>query len=214
MGQFYCQTFAHALLRNPSLKILFLGGFFRDRCPYGYLPNRFRFRHHCTVHEELNDQLKQFWEIEKVPRRISLSPEEIRCENHFAATHSCASNGRYIVKLPFKTDPPLSLGESRSLTLTRLRAIWIAFKITTRLRGGISRLLTWVRKLRAHDSNIVSRQIHWSDCLPSSSCRHTRACNDAFVRRFQYISSDVKWIIIKWPPIDWTKNYKLTYRQF
>lgn len=73
--------------------------------------------HHCLMIDDLNDQLKRFWEIEELPSPTHLSPEELRCQNHFASTHSRAPNGKYIVRLPFKTTPPLSLGESRPMAL-------------------------------------------------------------------------------------------------
>lgn len=85
--------------------------------------------HHCTVHENLDAQLKKFWEIEELPQQTHLTPEEIRCENHFMSTHFRTPGGRYVVRLPFKTDPPLNLGESRlsalamyTRTESRLRA--------------------------------------------------------------------------------------------
>src|SRR5580765_826020 len=73
--------------------------------------------HHCTVHADLDMQLKRFWEIEELPHQNHISPEDMRCEKHFASTHSRTPTGRYIVRLPFKTDPPLSLGESRPAAL-------------------------------------------------------------------------------------------------
>ncbi|XP_029172429.1 uncharacterized protein LOC114941586 [Nylanderia fulva] len=73
--------------------------------------------HHCTVYADLDMQLKRFWEIEELPRSRHISPEEKRCEEHFASTHSRSPTGRYIVRLPFKTPPPLSLGDSRSAAL-------------------------------------------------------------------------------------------------
>lgn len=40
--------------------------------------------HHCTVLSEVNQLLKQFWELEEIPSQSHDSPEEIECENHFA----------------------------------------------------------------------------------------------------------------------------------
>ncbi|XP_071634081.1 uncharacterized protein [Temnothorax longispinosus] len=70
--------------------------------------------HHCTLLEELSDQLKRFWEVEELPQKTHLSPEEMRCEEHFVSTHSRAPNGQYIVRLPFKSGPPIEIGESKS----------------------------------------------------------------------------------------------------
>ena len=49
----------------------------------------------------------RFWEIESVPTPLlvkSLSPEDVKCEKHFQETFSRDENGRFCVKLPFKSD--------------------------------------------------------------------------------------------------------------
>ncbi|XP_011691714.1 PREDICTED: uncharacterized protein LOC105452372 [Wasmannia auropunctata] len=71
--------------------------------------------HHGTVFEILDQDLRRFWEIENVPQNSPFSPAEIQCEEHFVATHSRTTQGRYIVRLPFKNGPPVSLGESRQI---------------------------------------------------------------------------------------------------
>ncbi|XP_071581069.1 uncharacterized protein [Temnothorax nylanderi] len=76
--------------------------------------------HHGTILENLDLDLRRFWEIEEVPHKTHLSPEEQQCEEHFAATHSRTPEGRYVVRLPFKTGPPIDLGESRFTALASL----------------------------------------------------------------------------------------------
>lgn len=71
--------------------------------------------HHCFNALSLDKELRQFWEIEEIPRQITFSPEDEKCEEHFRATHSRRSDGRYIVRLPFKTGPPIEIGESRAI---------------------------------------------------------------------------------------------------
>ncbi|XP_024870065.1 uncharacterized protein LOC112453509 [Temnothorax curvispinosus] len=71
--------------------------------------------HHCTLLTELNNQIKRFWEVEEFPRQTFLSPEKHQCEEHFMSTHTRAPNGQYIVPFPFKTDPPIHIGESNSI---------------------------------------------------------------------------------------------------
>lgn len=45
-----------------------------------------------------------------------MPPDEQRCEDHFITTHSRASNGRYIVRLPFKnTETPIAIDTSYRL---------------------------------------------------------------------------------------------------
>lgn len=102
--------------------------------------------HHCTMYANLDDQLKRFWEIEELPRQTYLSPEDLRCENHFASTHSRTPNGRYIVCLPFKTDLPLKIGESRSSTLAMYN------RAEARLRGHPEKAKEYHAFLREYES--------------------------------------------------------------
>ncbi|XP_046735021.1 uncharacterized protein LOC124404735 [Diprion similis] len=61
----------------------------------------------------LQDLLTRFWIQEETPTSTDshLSPEEQECEEHFASSHSRDGSGRYIVKLPLKSSPPV-LGDS------------------------------------------------------------------------------------------------------
>ncbi|XP_032690359.1 uncharacterized protein LOC116853403 [Odontomachus brunneus] len=62
----------------------------------------------------LAHEIQRFWESEEIPREIPLSAEDERCEKHFCNTHTRDETGRYIVRLPFKRDPPIDIGESRT----------------------------------------------------------------------------------------------------
>lgn len=76
--------------------------------------------HHGVVLETLDRDLRRFWKIEQIPQSTYRSPEEQQCETHFLQTHSRTSKGRYVVRLPFKNGPPLSLGESRAIAMSSL----------------------------------------------------------------------------------------------
>ncbi|XP_029167680.1 uncharacterized protein LOC114938093 [Nylanderia fulva] len=65
--------------------------------------------------EDINSLLQKFWEDEEISSISPLTEEEERCERHFVETHSRSSDGRYIVRLPFKHDPPIDIGESLSI---------------------------------------------------------------------------------------------------
>ncbi|XP_071582040.1 uncharacterized protein [Temnothorax nylanderi] len=60
----------------------------------------------CVSCEDTNSLIQSFWEDESIPSRTPLTEEDDRCERHFATTHSRDSQGRYIVRLPFKNGPP------------------------------------------------------------------------------------------------------------
>ncbi|XP_011861540.1 PREDICTED: uncharacterized protein LOC105558452 [Vollenhovia emeryi] len=77
----------------------------------------------------LEQALHQFWEVEEVPRNILLTPSEEKCKAHFRLTHSRDSDGRYIVRLPFRNAPPIAIGESRAI------AERVMNRLTTRLHS-------------------------------------------------------------------------------
>ncbi|XP_018372873.1 PREDICTED: uncharacterized protein LOC108767459 [Trachymyrmex cornetzi] len=67
--------------------------------------------HNVSTHDT-NSLLRQFWEDEEVSRPPPLTDEEERCEQHFLATHSRSPEGRYIVRLPFRHELPIDIGDS------------------------------------------------------------------------------------------------------
>ncbi|XP_046601430.1 uncharacterized protein LOC124295449 [Neodiprion lecontei] len=73
-------------------------------------------QHHLISNSHLHELITRFWEVEEVPstHQESLSAEEAECEAHFIATHSRDSSGRYIVRLPFKSNAP-PLGHSKGI---------------------------------------------------------------------------------------------------
>ncbi|XP_029162096.1 uncharacterized protein LOC114933664 [Nylanderia fulva] len=52
-----------------------------------------------------------------------MSPDDEQCEEHFKQTHSRTSDGRYIVRLPFRNGPPIEIGESREIAARRLSSL-------------------------------------------------------------------------------------------
>lgn len=76
--------------------------------------------------DTLNKTLCKFWEIENVnENELVESPELTYCNQHFLETHSRKSDGRYVVKLPFKPDmDPNLLGESKLIASKRLNQMW------------------------------------------------------------------------------------------
>ncbi|XP_037915243.1 uncharacterized protein LOC119654152 [Hermetia illucens] len=66
--------------------------------------------------EQLHDNISKFWEIQDVSshREDSLSVEEAECEAHFQSTHTRDSTGRYVVRLPFKSNAP-QLGQTKHI---------------------------------------------------------------------------------------------------
>ena len=85
---------------------------------------------HCTACDDTNSLLKRFWEDEGLPSAPPPHTEdEEMCERHFVETHTRDSQGRYVVRLPFKSGPPLAIGE------TFKRASLLYAKLETRLKS-------------------------------------------------------------------------------
>nr|CAI5820879.1 unnamed protein product [Callosobruchus analis] len=74
--------------------------------------------HASCSDEELSTQLRKFWEPEELPEVATLSKEEQACEHHFETAHARDSHGRFVVRLPFKSNPDL-LGQSKPIALKR-----------------------------------------------------------------------------------------------
>ena len=66
---------------------------------------------HTTDLQQIEKNLAKFWEIEELPQESNLSIEESKCETLYNETTKRDSTGRYMVRLPFKFDPP-QLGNS------------------------------------------------------------------------------------------------------
>ncbi|XP_076397901.1 uncharacterized protein LOC143266156 [Megachile rotundata] len=74
---------------------------------------------HVRRDDDLHTSLQRFWEIENVPTTAPLHPSEIQCKEHFSNTHSKDGTGRYVVRLPFSSQPTEDVGVTR-VTATRM----------------------------------------------------------------------------------------------
>ncbi|XP_055947045.1 uncharacterized protein LOC129980690 [Argiope bruennichi] len=73
--------------------------------------------------EELNSNLRKFWEIEEMGNELPKSKENAICEEHYARTHRRDETGKYTVAMPFK-EHCSCLGNSRDIALKRLESLW------------------------------------------------------------------------------------------
>lgn len=82
---------------------------------------------HSTSHfvqsqEELNHQLKMFWEVEEATPRCFTDPDEDAVDKHFSSTHQRNEFGQFIVRLPFKDSALTNLGSTRQIAMRQLQA--------------------------------------------------------------------------------------------
>lgn len=75
-----------------------------------------------TETDSLSNAIKRFWESEGIPeiQLPHLSDEEQLAERIFVETTKRCDDGRFMVKLPFKSDPAISIGESLFIAKKRL----------------------------------------------------------------------------------------------
>lgn len=62
--------------------------------------------------DKLALELRRFWEVESIPKQTLLTPQEQMAEQHFKDNLQRGSDGRFIVKLPFKNDSTQEIGNS------------------------------------------------------------------------------------------------------
>ncbi|KAJ8974281.1 hypothetical protein NQ317_012597 [Molorchus minor] len=56
--------------------------------------------------QSLNDMLSKFWELENIPNKTAVSPDNELCEQLYLKTVTRAADGRFTVSLPFKDKLP------------------------------------------------------------------------------------------------------------
>ncbi|XP_070526174.1 uncharacterized protein [Cardiocondyla obscurior] len=90
--------------------------------------------HHAFAQDndaiDLADALERFWKCEEPPERHATSVEDEHCESHFLNTYSRNSDGRFVVRLPFKNPPPLDIGTSRARALHCINSLLRRFRST------------------------------------------------------------------------------------
>lgn len=88
----------------------------------------------------LGRELVRFWEIEEVEDVSDKSKEQTECEKHYRETTTRNSDGRYIVRLPFKGST-VDLGHSRSQALRRFYGMRAKLNRDENLKLEYSRVL-------------------------------------------------------------------------
>ncbi|XP_070167976.1 uncharacterized protein [Polyergus mexicanus] len=113
VGQSFVQNSIFGLIISGPLTSLESQDPFQSTITSVHCPRGSISAHHTLSSPSLGEKLRRFWEIEKLARQSILTPQEQQCEEHFCSTHYRESDGRYIVRLPFKMSPPIDIGNSR-----------------------------------------------------------------------------------------------------
>uniref|UniRef100_A0A182PX65 DUF1758 domain-containing protein n=1 Tax=Anopheles epiroticus TaxID=199890 RepID=A0A182PX65_9DIPT len=91
----------------------------------------------CTIQRkeeesDIGSLMNAFFNIEEVIDQSVWSVEEQECEDYFQATKRRECDGRYIVRLPFKTDR--ELGRSKEIAMHRLKGLERRFEREPKLK--------------------------------------------------------------------------------
>ncbi|XP_066581471.1 uncharacterized protein [Prorops nasuta] len=113
-------NYYNLIAQNTALGWIFSGSFiphdsFREGSDRGFE----RIIVHSLVEDQISKILQLFWAIVEVPPLSSiLSPEDIYCENFFQTTHTRNSEGRYVLRLPLKSEIPNVAEQTRRLAVS------------------------------------------------------------------------------------------------
>ncbi|XP_054267417.1 uncharacterized protein LOC128989543 [Macrosteles quadrilineatus] len=86
---------------------------------------------HSSNDVDLHSSLQRFWTQEELPNCQKKTEEEELCDANFESTHTRDSEGRYIVRLPFKEAHP-PLGASQPLAERRFHSLERKFAVQPR----------------------------------------------------------------------------------
>ncbi|XP_017464592.1 PREDICTED: uncharacterized protein LOC108357996 [Rhagoletis zephyria] len=111
--------------------------------------------------ENFNTQLKLFWETEEITEPRPPSDADAFCEKFYQDTTYRQSDGRYVVRLPFKSEFPsnLTLGPSRSQAMKQAIRMEHTLKKNPDLKEEYNRVLEEYLSLD-HMKSITPYEIH------------------------------------------------------
>lgn len=108
-----------AMMQNTMLGYVILGKTIVRSEDFTTSVNYTMFQINANEQESIDNLLKKFWELEEIPEsNKKLTQADQAVERMFKKTQHRRPDGRYVVKIPFKTNPS-QLGESRNIVLNR-----------------------------------------------------------------------------------------------
>ncbi|CAH2094399.1 unnamed protein product [Euphydryas editha] len=164
---------------------------------------------HTQIEE--NEMLKRLWELDCGPvvTQKLFTPEEQACEEFYANTTRRDEDGRYVVKLPFRSEDPLcTYGNSRNIAVKRLL--------------GLERKLRKDHELKQQYTDVIKEYLsmgHMERICNESERNRSDAVylpHHAVVRRDKLTTkADLRHIVMRWRqhPICLTADIVKMYRQ-
>lgn len=181
---------------------------------------------------DLDARLRTFWESEEVrPNQKVKAPEDIESEAHYQETFSRDTNGRFVVRLPFKSDSPVALGSTRASAIQRLHQIEKKFVKDPQLAIDYRKFMTEYEELGHMKLDSANSQAYYIPHHPviksSSTTTKLRVVFDAshksssgtslndHLKVGPTIQDDLTSLIIRWRkyPIAFSADLEKMYRQ-
>ncbi|XP_030763274.1 uncharacterized protein LOC115887891 [Sitophilus oryzae] len=125
----------------------------------GPIINNFHNKTTCHFNQNIEQQLHKFWEIEDFHKNKFLSTEESYCEQHYSKNTERNSDGRFIVKQPFKQSEDI-LGDSKNTAINRFLNLERRFEKNSNLKKEYQNFITEYQNLNhmtlANDQTDIS----------------------------------------------------------
>ncbi|XP_073950909.1 uncharacterized protein [Choristoneura fumiferana] len=91
---------------------------------------------------ELNTMLRRFWELETTEEeKETMTAEEIRAEEIYEKTTKREEDGRYIVELPFRREPPILPSNSREIAIKRWNSLENRLEKSSQLKRDYNQVI-------------------------------------------------------------------------
>lgn len=101
----------------------------------------------CNFSQEIKEQLSKFWELEELPSTKAVtSSEDNYCEKLFNDSTYRNSEGRFVVRIPFRKSPD-TLGDSYKMAKKRFLSIERRMSKDAKLKQGYSGFIKEYEKL-------------------------------------------------------------------
>lgn len=104
---------------------------------------------HIVLHHhlDLDNMLKAMWEVESTSKGVH-TPDERLCESIYQNNYARNQEGRYIVKLPFKHEDPISnIGETRDIAKRRFYQLERRLEKNQKLKKDYTAVIEEYQKL-------------------------------------------------------------------
>lgn len=137
-----CVGQIRASSEHPILQKTRLGWILAGRLGQLSFPKQSVLALHASVTNcQLHEQLSRFWQIEEINNVNNFTIEERQCEQYFLDNVTRTPQGRFVVKLPFKSHPVDVFGDSKDVAMKRLQGLERRFRRDPDLQSLYSQFL-------------------------------------------------------------------------